>query len=148
MPSDSLRHIDTHKSNLNLKTYHLKLSASFNVIIVQLVRPTMGDSLESPSGSTAQALTAVAAFEKSGFNEILYRPGTAAYETRMSSYYSRGSSQLRPWAVIQPRTTEEVSAVVKTLVRIPGCQIAVRRSVLPPYCFTLGGGGGKYCYLL
>lgn len=93
----------------------------------------MGDTQASPSGHTAQALTAVNAFEKAGFTENLYRPGTEAYEARMLAYYTRVSSELRPWAIIQPRTAEEVSLVVKTLLGIPGCQIAVRRLVLSPY---------------
>lgn len=61
--------------------------------------------------------------------DILYTPGQDDYEARIASYRSL-SCQLRPWAVVQPRNTEEVSKAVQAIARSPGCKFAVRRYVL------------------
>lgn len=66
-----------------------------------------------------------------GLQDIVHIPGSGVFEARVKSYWSL-SPQLRPWAVIQPRTTEEVSKTVKALVAITDCQFAIRRLVSNP----------------
>lgn len=75
------------------------------------------------SGSTAES--AVRALRGSGLGDVVYLPGEGQFETRIASYWSR-TSQLRPWAIIQPRDAHEVSTALKALVGVPGCQIAIR----------------------
>ncbi|KAM4065778.1 FAD binding domain-containing protein [Hirsutella rhossiliensis] len=48
-----------------------------------------------------------------------------SYDCRNESYFSR-TAQLAPWAIVQPRNTDEVSRSLKALVRTPGCKFAVR----------------------
>lgn len=63
-----------------------------------------------------------------GLGEIIRLPGSDLYEARIKSYYSL-SSQLRPWAIVQPRSTDEVSLVMKVLTAVPECKFAIRRYV-------------------
>lgn len=63
-----------------------------------------------------------------GLEDIVHLPGSEFYEARTKSYWSL-SPQLRPWAIVQPRSAEEVSMVVKALVAVPECQFAIRRFV-------------------
>jgi FAD/FMN-containing dehydrogenase len=69
--------------------------------------------------------TIAAKLKAAGIREILVLPETQLYTDRISSYWS-DCAKLHPWAIIQPRTTEEVSLVVKTLVAIPECKFAIR----------------------
>lgn len=63
-----------------------------------------------------------------GLGEIIRLPGADLYEARLKSYYSL-SSQLRPWAIVQPRSADEVSLVMKVLTAVPECKFAIRRYV-------------------
>ncbi|KAL2857738.1 hypothetical protein BJY01DRAFT_242160 [Aspergillus pseudoustus] len=80
-----------------------------------------------------------------GLGDILYLPGDAAYTARIASYWSL-TAQLQPWAIVQPRNTEEVSKAVKALVDAPGVKFAVRTLVFsifvwetPTECGLSGG---------
>lgn len=63
-----------------------------------------------------------------GLGDIVHLPGSDLYEARTKSYWSL-SPQLRPWAIVQPRSAEDVSVVMKALVDITDCQFAIRRFV-------------------
>ncbi|KAJ6178232.1 hypothetical protein N7519_008693 [Penicillium mononematosum] len=69
--------------------------------------------------------SALANLKHAGLSEITYLPGQQSYEDRVSSYWSL-TAQLRPWAIVQPRTTQEVSETLKALVSTPGCKFAIR----------------------
>lgn len=75
--------------------------------------------------SNTTAKSAVKALREAGLGDVLYRPGEQHFETRIESYWSR-TSQLRPWAIVQPRDAHEVSTALRALVATPGCQIAIR----------------------
>ena len=97
------------------------------------------------TSQTAQA--AIANLREAGLGDVLHLPETPAYDERTSSYWSL-TAQLRPWAIVQPRTTEEVSKVLTALVNTPDCKFAVRRLVqgqrcgLSCYSPLHGWGGG------
>ncbi|KAI8963633.1 FAD-binding domain-containing protein [Daldinia sp. FL1419] len=67
----------------------------------------------------------ITSLEKGGLGEILYRPGHKCYDERIDSYWSL-TAQLKPWAIIQPRTTEEVSKALRALVNTTDCNFAIR----------------------
>lgn len=69
---------------------------------------------------------AISRLKDFGLEDVLHLPGDEAFEARMESYWSL-SPRLRPWAILQPRTTEEVSKAVVALVGTPSCQFAIRR---------------------
>ncbi|KAJ6142321.1 hypothetical protein N7497_011420 [Penicillium chrysogenum] len=69
--------------------------------------------------------SALANLKHAGLSEITYLPGQQSYEDRVSSYWSL-TAQLRPWIIVQPRTTQEVSETLKALVSTPGCKFAIR----------------------
>ncbi|KAI6093239.1 FAD-binding domain-containing protein [Hypoxylon rubiginosum] len=71
------------------------------------------------------AQSAVANLKEAGLEDVLYIPGQQAYDTREGSYWSL-TPRLGPWAIVQPRNTEEVSKAVKALVKTDGCKFAVR----------------------
>ncbi|KAF9884381.1 hypothetical protein FE257_001837 [Aspergillus nanangensis] len=73
--------------------------------------------------NTAQL--ALANLEAAGLREVVYLPGQESYTARNASYWSL-TTQLHPWAIIQPRNPEEVSRAVKAVVATPGCNFAVR----------------------
>lgn len=77
--------------------------------------------------STTEA--AIASLKEAGLGDVLHLPDSQAYNDRTSSYWSL-TAQLRPWAIVQPRTTEEVSKALKALVNTPDVKFAVRRLVL------------------
>ncbi|KAL4936970.1 hypothetical protein BDV06DRAFT_227390 [Aspergillus oleicola] len=60
-----------------------------------------------------------------GLGDVLYLPGQEAYSDRVVSHWSQ-TAQLRPWAIVQPRNTEEVSKTVKAIVDVPDLKFAVR----------------------
>ncbi|KAL4931415.1 FAD-binding oxidoreductase [Aspergillus undulatus] len=60
-----------------------------------------------------------------GLGDVLYLPGEDAYNDRVASHWSL-TAQLKPWAIVQPRTTEEVSKAVKAIVDAPDVRFAVR----------------------
>ncbi|KAK9781362.1 hypothetical protein SCARD494_14103 [Seiridium cardinale] len=55
---------------------------------------------------------------------VLY-PDNELYENRTESYWSI-TSQLTPWCIAQPASTEQVATAVTTLVEGTSCQFAVR----------------------
>ncbi|KAI1657731.1 FAD-binding domain-containing protein [Daldinia decipiens] len=67
----------------------------------------------------------IANLEKAGLGGILYKPEQKSYEERVASYWSL-TAQLKPWAIIQPRTTKEVSKALQTLVNTTDCNFAIR----------------------
>lgn len=69
---------------------------------------------------------ALAALRGVGLSDVLYLPGQESYNTRVASYWSL-TAQLRPWVIVQPRNTLEVSKAVKAIVSVPAVQFAVRR---------------------
>ncbi|KAF3057407.1 Bifunctional solanapyrone synthase [Daldinia childiae] len=69
--------------------------------------------------------SAIANLEKAGLGDILYKPEQKPYEERIASYWSL-TAQLKPWAIIQPRTTKEVSKTLETLVNTTDCNFAIR----------------------
>ncbi|KAI2619381.1 FAD-binding domain-containing protein [Hypomontagnella submonticulosa] len=71
------------------------------------------------------AQSAIANLKKAGLSDIVYVPGEQAYEAREESYWSL-TPRLHPWAIVQPRNTDEVSKAVKALVKTPGCNFAIR----------------------
>ncbi|KAF9890061.1 hypothetical protein FE257_006741 [Aspergillus nanangensis] len=73
--------------------------------------------------NTAQL--ALANLEAAGLRKVVYLPGQESYTARNASYWSL-TTQLHPWAIIQPRNAEEVSRAVKAVVATPGCNFAVR----------------------
>lgn len=72
-----------------------------------------------------RAESAVRALRLSGLGDVVYVPGEEHFESRIASYWSC-TSQLRPWAIVQPRDAHEVSTALRVLVATPGCQIAIR----------------------
>ncbi|KAF3764432.1 FAD-binding domain-containing protein [Cryphonectria parasitica EP155] len=73
--------------------------------------------------STAQL--AITNLKNAGLSEVLHLQGTEIYEERLKSYWAL-TPRLRAWALVLPRTTEEVSLAVKALVGTPDCQFAIR----------------------
>ncbi|RYP74051.1 hypothetical protein DL771_003240 [Monosporascus sp. 5C6A] len=62
---------------------------------------------------------------QAGLGDVLYVPGQESYEARIASYWSL-TPRLKPWAFVQPRSTEEVSQAVKAIVRTNDCKFAIR----------------------
>ncbi|KAI0896861.1 FAD-binding domain-containing protein [Annulohypoxylon nitens] len=71
------------------------------------------------------AQSAISSLKEAGLGDVLYIPGQQDYEARQESYWALTSRQ-KPWAFVQPRNTDEVSKIVKVLVRIEGCKFAIR----------------------
>ncbi|KAI1142791.1 FAD-binding domain-containing protein [Hypoxylon sp. FL0543] len=78
------------------------------------------------------AQSAIANLKEAGLGDVVYTPGQDAYEAREASYWSL-TPQLRPWAIVQPRDTEEVSKAVKALVGTAGCKFAIRSGGHAPW---------------
>ncbi|KUI66484.1 Bifunctional solanapyrone synthase [Cytospora mali] len=82
---------------------------------------------ESPvSERPAAAQSAISGLREAGLDAVLYLPGSEPYEARIASYWSLSPQLERPWAIVQPRTSEEVSTALKVLVGVPGCCFAIR----------------------
>ncbi len=89
---------------------------------------------------TTIAQSAIANLKEAGLGDVLHVPGQQTYQAREDSYWSL-TPRLGPWAIVQPRTAEEVSQAVKALVKTDGCKFAIRRLVgsrcqpltLPPF---------------
>lgn len=75
------------------------------------------------------AESAIANLRDGGLEDVLYVPGQQTYDASINSYWSL-TPRLKPWAIVQPRNTEEVAAAVKALVKTPNCNFAVRRSAV------------------
>lgn len=72
---------------------------------------------------------AIKNLREAGLGDIIYVPGQESYDGRVASYWSL-TPRLRPWAFVQPRTTEEVSQAVKAIVKSDGCKFAIKRLVI------------------
>lgn len=85
--------------------------------------------IQSLAGMTSNvAELAIENLREAGLGDVLYVPGQDSYEGRVASYWSL-TPRLRPWAFVQPRTTEEVSQAVKAIIKSDGCKFAIKRSV-------------------
>ncbi|KAI2634996.1 FAD-binding domain-containing protein [Hypomontagnella submonticulosa] len=71
------------------------------------------------------AQSAIANLKAAGLGDVVYSAGESSYQAREKSYWSL-SQRAGPWAIVQPRNTEEVSKAVKALVDTPGLKFAVR----------------------
>ncbi|ETS73329.1 hypothetical protein PFICI_14934 [Pestalotiopsis fici W106-1] len=80
--------------------------------------------VESESGVFKAA---VQNLEAAGLGDVIYTPARQhnIYGSRIDSYWSL-TPRLRPWAIVQPRDTSEVSKAVIALVKTDGCNFAVR----------------------
>lgn len=87
----------------------------------------------------AAGQVAIRSINDAGLGNIVHLPGSDLYEARTKSYWSL-SPQLRPWAIVQPRSTEDVSLVMKALVATADCQFAIRRYVDNIKCIILTRG--------
>lgn len=76
----------------------------------------------------AAGQVAIRSISDAGLGDIVHLPGSDLYEARTKSYWSL-SPQLRPWAIVQPRSTEDVSVVMKAILAVTDCQFAIRRFV-------------------
>ncbi|KAL4867475.1 hypothetical protein BDV12DRAFT_198168 [Aspergillus spectabilis] len=74
---------------------------------------------------TVTAEQALSNLRDAGLCEVLYFPGQEKYNDRVSSHWSL-TAQLRPWAIVQPRNTDEVAKAVKAIVTAPDVKFAVR----------------------
>lgn len=73
--------------------------------------------------STEEAI--LASLNEAGLGEVLLLPSDPQYDQSIASYWSQ-SAQLRPWAIVQPRNTDEVSRFVKAIITVPGARFAIR----------------------
>lgn len=75
---------------------------------------------------TSIAQSAIAKLKDAGLGDVLHVPGEQAYQAKEGSL-APFSQRLGPWAIVQPRNTEEVSKALKALVSTEGLKFAVRR---------------------
>ncbi|KAH9906181.1 hypothetical protein F4778DRAFT_769352 [Xylariomycetidae sp. FL2044] len=70
---------------------------------------------------------AVAKLEAAGLADVIYTPARLPriYNERVGSYWSL-TPRLRPWAIVQPRDTAEVSKALVALAATDECKIAIR----------------------
>lgn len=103
----------------------MSITTSTTDVVITETRdlPSSADLGNGSSNTIAES--AVKALREAGLGDIVYMPGEEQFETRIASYWSR-TSQLRPWAIVQPRNAREVSTALKALVATRGCQIAIR----------------------
>ncbi|PHH59309.1 hypothetical protein CDD81_3401 [Ophiocordyceps australis] len=78
------------------------------------------------------AEAAIASLEAAGLASITLKPGHDDYETRANSSWSR-TVRCRPWAIVQPRSTNDVCAAVKAIVATPNCNFAIRSGGHSPW---------------
>ncbi|KAF1993844.1 Glucooligosaccharide oxidase [Amniculicola lignicola CBS 123094] len=71
------------------------------------------------AAGTTQSFNGCNELADAGFQEILLRSGSNAYTAREQSYWAANVA-LRPSCIVQPRTTEEVSRIVKVLAKCSG----------------------------
>ncbi|KAK7937730.1 uncharacterized protein PG986_014598 [Apiospora aurea] len=69
--------------------------------------------------------TVLDSIRDAGLGDVLLLPEKPLYKMRIDTYWSLGA-RLKPWAIVQPRTTAEVAAAVKAIVAVPGVQFAIR----------------------
>ncbi|KAK8123753.1 FAD-binding domain-containing protein, partial [Apiospora kogelbergensis] len=86
-------------------------------------QPTSISAMADSSTTTRDAV--IASLEEAGLGATLILPTKPIYKMRIDSYWSLGA-RLQPWAIAQPRTTDEVSRTVKAIVAVPGAQFAIR----------------------
>lgn len=101
-----------------------KTASTTAVVLTETSAPSSNVHTCNDSSNTT-AEYAVKALHEAGLGDVVYVPGEEHFETRVASYWSR-TSQLRPWAIVQPRDVTEVSTALRALVATPRCQIAIR----------------------
>jgi hypothetical protein len=81
---------------------------------------------------TAPVLASVSTLQRcftgiiaAGLKDIISLPGSAIYDASISSYWAE-TAQLHPWLVLRPRSTRELSIIVKLITAIPKLKFAVR----------------------
>ncbi|KAF9875395.1 FAD binding domain-containing protein [Colletotrichum karsti] len=88
------------------------------------------DALAQANGtSMSTGFKGCDALLSAGLGDILAFPADVAYGESTSTYYSSENRRLRPYCIVQPRSTEEVSTTVKALAGVSGAgnwDIAVR----------------------
>lgn len=80
-----------------------------------------------PESESEVFKAAVKNLEEYGLGDILYTPARQprTYSDRVNSYWSL-TPRVRPWAIIQPRNTAEVSKALVALA-VTDCKFAIRR---------------------
>ncbi|KAL2818572.1 hypothetical protein BJX63DRAFT_419121 [Aspergillus granulosus] len=74
---------------------------------------------------TVAAEQALASLQHAGLGDVLYLPGSEKYNDRVASHWS-ATAQLHPWAIVQPRNTNEVAKAVNAIVTAADVKFAVR----------------------
>ncbi|KAK8057461.1 FAD binding domain-containing protein [Apiospora saccharicola] len=67
----------------------------------------------------------IASLQEAGLGDVLLLAEKPLYRMRNDTYWSLGA-RLKPWAIVQPRNTDEVSRAVKAIVAVPGARFAIR----------------------
>ncbi|EXK25657.1 hypothetical protein FOMG_17694 [Fusarium oxysporum f. sp. melonis 26406] len=83
---------------------------------------TLGTTLTavSQSNEVTTGFKGCDALLDSGLNDIVVFPGSSAYNTSMSTYYSSENRRVQPWCIVQPRSAQQVSTVVQALGNVSG----------------------------
>lgn len=86
------------------------------------------DLRDEPEVDSGVFRAAVRNLEAVGLGDVLYTPARQprSYGDRLNSYWSL-TPRARPWAIVQPRNTVEVSKALVALVETDGCKFAIRR---------------------
>ncbi|KAI1876242.1 uncharacterized protein JN550_001738 [Neoarthrinium moseri] len=70
-------------------------------------------------------LDAIEKLTDAGLGSLIVHPGDTLYDERIASYWSK-SQHVRPWFIVRPKTSDEVSRLLTTLISCPDCKFAVR----------------------
>ncbi|KAK1709952.1 FAD binding domain-containing protein [Colletotrichum lupini] len=79
--------------------------------------------------TTSSGFKACDALFDAGLGDILVFPTDIAYTESTSTYYSSENRRLRPYCIVQPRSTEHVSSTIKALGGVSGAgnwDVAIR----------------------
>lgn len=90
-------------------------------LVAKAIHDDLGTSADRSSIQSNQCDALIAA----GLGTQLLLPGDAAYEPRVNSWWS-ATSRLRPWCIVQPRTTKDVSKALRALSELGTGGFAVR----------------------
>lgn len=71
------------------------------------------------------AETAVTSLVDAGLGQLICQADSDLYRARIADFWSL-TAQKSPYAIIHPKTTEDVVKIVKVLVDNSDCQFAVR----------------------
>ncbi|RMJ01568.1 hypothetical protein CDV36_015690 [Fusarium kuroshium] len=82
-----------------------------------LAIPFLTSSLATALASPRTGLVPCDALAENDLGELVLLATDSGYEQRLQTYWSV-SARLKPWCIVQPRTTDEVSKVLKTLLDI------------------------------